>query len=109
MFQSLLRSMGTIKGAIKHRFPNVHFEQKPFDASKMSEIRQRLADREKIRKRACSAMFTIDQMLENGTSFENLIEFHRNLQNLSDTSWTFQDVNECRPAVHGSDRNDAVF
>ena len=47
---------------------------------------------------------TIDELSKNGTSFTNLIDFHRRIQNLSDTTWNLNDDRECAPPMHVRDR-----
>ena len=110
VYKGLLHHLQGLKAIAIHLF-GVDFKIKPNQLSKgkMNEIRKRLLDRTIVRQRACNAIFAIDEMRRNGTSFDELIQFHRKIQNVSDSTWAYRDDRECRPPVHAADRNVFVF
>ena len=59
-------------------------QRQAFNETRNAEIRKVMGERREIRRRACHAIGTIAELRENGSSFDELIDFHRKLYDLSD-------------------------
>ena len=51
------------------------------------QVKEELEYRRKVLLRACRVVGDLDKMAKNGTSFEDLIEIHRRVQNLTEKLW----------------------
>ena len=71
------------------------------------QVQDVLEYRRRVMLRACSVVGDLDEMTKNGTSFQELIETHRRVQNLDEKLW--EPSNQCFEPVQDTGRRYVIY
>ena len=71
------------------------------------QVKGELEYRRKVLLRACRVVGDLDKMSKNGTSFEDLIEIHRRVQNLTEKLW--KPENQCFEATQDAGERFIIY
>ena len=71
------------------------------------QVQDVLEYRRQVMLRACSVVGDLDEMTKNGTSFQELIEIHRRVQNLDEKLW--EPSTQCFEPVQDTGRRYVIY
>ena len=71
------------------------------------QVQDALEYRRQVMLRACSVVGDLDEMTKNGTSFQELIEIHRRVQNLDEKLW--EPSTQCFEPVQDTGRRYVIY